>query len=418
VNSTTIYFNDDGELTNSKLQDFRNQLRPVGNYSKTTESATPIIEKIGVQEKEQSQGRLKTKPLRGKPQPKKRPLPTSPARVSPNINRPLPPPPIVQTTVIDTKQKPEDEILEIKKEVTETPQEKICDTRKVEEIKLEKPGFFKRTAQGISNFAKMVFFGIKDFFESVFGKLFGRVTKIKVGGKEITFDGHDSKKKLKDGKTTSLYIELDPQAASTLKGVVSLGKIAADHLPPPPPPLPTDGNIPVKNWRQQVQTYSVQEQQTEQVNIKELVEKRRRENQTQGVFGDLAAGLANWREKRHLDEYSCDDEDDEPFFQVTFTKDDGKQTDLTFDGEKTVEISTEVQELQPKEYSGLRKKRDAAGEVQPLDKNVLAVAMSRLNKVEPRVKSAHQGELNDLGNVLLAGFMKNAAHLLVEEEEI
>jgi hypothetical protein len=80
-----------------------------------------------------------------------------------------------------------------------------------------------------------------------------------------------------------------------LRGVVSLGKIAADHLPPANPPPPIDGKLSVKNWRQQVQTNHVQEEQSVQVSIKELVEKRRRKSQTPGVFGYLAAGLRRKR---------------------------------------------------------------------------------------------------------------------------
>lgn len=420
-------FEDGGNLTSEKLADFRSQLRPVGCVQKTQAVTTPVIDAVKQLEEKKVHSQAHQKKLRGKPQPKKKTF-------SPNANRPFPTPPQKKDvekknlTVEQTEQETIEEL--VKKKVDEKAptvanlqepveksdcitEKKLTDKRDVAQVKIEeseKPGFFKRSVQAISNFAKKVFYGIKNIFEAVFGKLFGRVTQIKVGGKIVTFDGHNPSK---INSVAKLKVELDPETAETFKGISTIGSIAANTLPPKAPPLPADGIVPVKDWRKQPKAKEQQEeQQTAGISIKELVEKRRREEHQGEVFNLLAEGLAGWRHARHLDE----DDDDDSFFEVTFTRDDGKKTGLSFDGDKSVEIKTEIVDKKPKNYSGLRKKQELSGKPDSIDSNVLAEAMKKLKKVKVEDRQTKQDDETDLGSILLAGFMRNAAHLMQNDD--
>ncbi len=392
-------FDDGGNLTSEKLIGFRNKLRPVGAVQKTQEATAPVIESIQKAEEKKVQVKIYHKPLRGKPQAKKRaPLPKV------YVNRPLPTP--SAKNEVDRKGE--------EKRVS-TEKKNLTDKRVIKEVKAKKPGFFTRSVHAIGNFAKKVFYGIKDFFEAVFGKLFGRVTKIKVGGKEITFDGH-TPSKMKSA--ASLKVDLDPVAANAFKGITTLGTIAANTLPPSAPPLPSDGVIPVKGWRKDPKVEEKKsEKQTTALSIKEIVEKRRLElEQPQNaMFDHLSSGLAELRNASHHDD-SDDTDDDDSFFEVTFTREDGKKTDLTFDGEKTVAIKTEIVDRKSRVYTGLSKKQGTTEEAKHINNNVLEQAMNKLKKVE---KKDHQMKKNDqmkMIDLFFASIMRNAPHLLQDDE--
>ncbi|MEM1283444.1 MAG: hypothetical protein AAGG81_07810, partial [Chlamydiota bacterium] len=243
---------------------------------------------------------------------------------------------------------------------------------------------------------------------------------IKIACKEIAFDGDEQSKggdRVSENRA-NVKIQLDEVAADTFKAIGTIGNLAAKNLPTPSPSLniPTPPPLPEKNWRpQRKNKVQEPERKAEGKDSQGLVKEeqkeqdvKKQEKKGESLADVLAEGLKHLRELQNPDEK----EDNDSTFEITFTRDDGKQTNLSFDGDQTVEIETEIGDQKPKVYNDLNKKQEQKSNVEVISDNVLKAARNNLNKFKKSFSQPKCSDQDDIGHVLLRGFMKNASNLL------